>query len=413
MLSGKQDEILVAGNLQNVRSPIRDLAAQADELVAQGKRVYMLNIGDPLDADFHTPRELIEAVVKALRDGKNGYAPALGVDEARDAVRADAERRGFRNIEDVFITQGVSEAVDFCLTALLNTGDDLLVPRPGYPLYSAMLAKLGAGRNPYELSEEQQWEPDLDSLAARVTPATRGIVVINPNNPTGAVHSRATLEGIAEIARRNNLIIFADEIYDKVTFDGVRHIPIATLAPDLPIVTFGGLSKGFLATGWRVGWCVVSGPTKRLQAYIEGVHRLLRARLSANQPVQYAIRPALEGLQDHLPAVIQKLQARRDLTVSWCNGTPGVSCVVPKGGFYAFPRIDVPEDDLDFVKALLIEKQVLVVHGGGFGELPGTRHLRIVFLPAESTLRAAYERIGEFMQARYSGSAKALGSGVL
>ena len=279
MLTTKALEVLVAKNLQQVRSPIRDLAAVADELRRQGKTVVMLNIGDPLDADFSTPPELVDAVVEALRNGKNGYAPALGVPEALHAIRGDAERKGIRNIQDVFITDGVSEAVDICLTALLNPGDDLLVPRPGYPLYTAVLAKIGAGRNPYDLAEELDWEPDVEGLAARVTPSTRGIVLINPNNPTGAVHSRRTLEAIAELARRHNLVIFADEIYDRVTFDGADHVPLATLAPDIPVVTFGGLSKGFLATGWRVGWCVVSGPAAALRSYMEGMHKLLRHAL--------------------------------------------------------------------------------------------------------------------------------------
>jgi alanine-synthesizing transaminase len=403
MLTAKAFEVLVAKNLQHVRSPIRDLAAVADELRRQGKTILMLNIGDPLDADFSTPPELVEAVVQALRDGKNGYAPALGVPEALDAIRADAQRKGIRNIQDVFITDGVSEAVDICLTALLNPGDDLLVPRPGYPLYSAVLAKIGAGRNPYDLAEELDWEPDVESLAARVTPATRGIVLINPNNPTGAVHSRRTLEAIAELARQHNLVIFADEIYDRVTLDGTEHVAMATLAPDIPVVTFGGLSKGFLATGWRIGWCVVSGPAAGVQSYTEGIHKLLRSRLSANHPVQYAVRPALEGMQAHLPGMIAKLQARRDLTAQWCDSTPRVRCVAPKGGFYAFPRLDIPEDDLDFVKALLLEKHVLVVHGGGFGEQAGTRHIRIVFLPQEATLQRAYRAIGEFIVGRYGG----------
>jgi alanine-synthesizing transaminase len=403
MLTAKAFEVLVAKNLQHVRSPIRDLAAVADELRRQGKPILMLNIGDPLDCDFSTPPELVEAVVAAMRDGQNGYAPALGVPEAINAIRGDAERKGIRNIQDVFITDGVSEGVDICLTALLNPGDDLLVPRPGYPLYTAVLAKIGAGRNPYDLVEELDWEPDVESLAAHVAPATRGIVLINPNNPTGAVHSRRTLEAVAELARQHNLVIFADEIYDRVTFDGTEHVPMATLAPDIPVVTFGGLSKGFLATGWRVGWCVVSGPAAAVQSYIEGMHKLLRTRLSANHPAQYAVLPALEGMQPHLPGMIAKLQARRDFTLQWCDSNPRVRCVAPKGGFYAFPRLDIPEDDLDFVKGLLLEKQVLVVHGGGFGEQTGTRHIRIVFLPQEATLRRAYQAIGEFMAGRYGG----------
>jgi alanine-synthesizing transaminase len=394
-------EILAATRLEGVRYAIRDIAVLAEQLARQGKQILPLNIGDPLKFDFRTPPHLIEAVERAMRDGKNGYAPSLGIDEALEALRAEAERKGIRSIQSVFITAGVSEAVDVCFTALLNSGENVLTPSPEYPLYSAVLAKLGAQPNAYLLDEGCDWEPDLEQLASRIFAGTRAILVINPNNPTGAVYSRRTLQAIAELARRNSLVIFADEIYDKLILDGEPHVSLAALAPDVPVVTFNGLSKSYLVPGWRVGWGVVSGPGAAVKPYLEGIHKLLRARLCCNHPQQYAIRPALEGPQDHLVEVIRKLRSRRDLTTQWANSTPRLSCVAPRGAFYAFPRLDTNETDENFVKQLLAEKQVLVVHGSGFGQAPGTKHFRIVFLPDEATLSRAYQGIRTFIEEHF------------
>jgi alanine-synthesizing transaminase len=394
-------EIAAASRLDNVRYAIRDLACIADEVIQQGHKVLALNVGDPNIFDFKTPDHLIEAVYKAMRDGKNGYAPSSGIKQALDAIRGEAARKGITTVQDVFVTTGVSETVDLCLTALLNPGDDLLTPCPDYPLYSAVLAKLGVGLNTYYLNEEDAWQPDLEDLKRKITPHTRGIVLINPNNPTGSVCSRAMLEQIAELARRHNLVIFADEIYDKLILEDDEHIAMASVAPDVPVVTFGGLSKNYLAPGWRIGWGIVSGEAASVKPYNEGIQRLLRARLCANHPEQYAIKVALEGPQDHLIEVRKKLRSRRDLTVQWCNSTPRVSCVSPRGAFYAFPRIDIPEGDDVFVKELIVQKHVMVVHGSGFGQKPGTKHFRIVFLPDEKILSSAYAAIGEFMQERY------------
>ena len=391
-------EILAAARLEHVRYAIRDIAVLAEQLAREGKEVLPLNIGDPLKFDFATPPHLIEAVVKAMRDGRDGYAPSAGVDEALEAIRAEAERKGIRNIQSVFVTQGVSEAVDLCLTALVNPGENVLAPCPEYPLYSAVLGKLSAEPNAYALDEASGWEPDLDDLARKINSRTRAVVVINPNNPTGAVYSRKTLEAIAGLARRHGLVILADEIYDKLILDGEPHVSIASLAPDVPTVTFNGLSKAYLAPGWRVGWAVVSGDAAAVKPYVEGVHKLLRSRLSANHPEQYAVRPALEGPQDHLSEVVRKLRSRRDLTVNYLNRTPRLTCVAPRGAFYAFPRLDIHGTDEEFVRRLLIAKQVLVVHGSGFGQAPGTRHFRIVFLPDEATLTRAYDGIAEFLK---------------
>ncbi len=394
-------EITPARRLDNVRYAIRDLAPLADQVIKQGHKVLPLTVGDPNIFDFQTPPHLIEAVHKAMLDGRNGYAPSPGIPEALEAIRGEAARKGIKNVQDVFVTSGASEAVDICLTALLNPGEEILTPCPDYPLYSAVQAKLGVDIKTYLLNEDDGWQPDLVDLGRKITSRTRGIVLINPNNPTGAVCSRRMLQQIGELARRHNLLIFADEIYDKLLLDGDEQVSMAAVAPDLPIVTFGGLSKNYLAPGWRLGWGIVSGEAAVVKPYIEGVHRLLRARLSANHPEQYAIKPALEGPQDHLIEVNRKLRARRDLTMKSCNSMPRMSLVAPRGAFYAFPRIDIPEGDEVFVKELLMQKHVLVVHGSGFGQKPGTKHFRIVFLPDEATLTQAYAAIGEFMRERY------------
>lgn len=394
-------EITAAARLEHVRYAIRDVAVLAEEVARQGHKILPLNIGDPLQFDFATPPALIDAVARAMRDGFGGYAPSIGVPQAVEAIRGEAERKGIRNVQSVFVTQGVSEAVDVSMAALVNPGENVLTPRPEYPLYWAVLCRLGAEPNAYALDEASDWEPDLEDMARRVTPRTRAVVVINPNNPTGALYSRRTLEGIAEFAREHNLVVFADEIYDKLTLEG-EHVSLAALAPDLPVITFGGLSKAYLAPGWRVGWAVASGDGAALAPYLEGIHKLLRSRLSANHPEQYAIRPALEGPQEHLPEVLAKLRARRDLTVEFANSTPRLSCVRPRGAFYAFPRIDIPESDEQFVRGLLREKYVLLVHGSGFGQSPGTKHFRIVFLPDEVTLKRAYQAIADYLKEHYA-----------
>ncbi len=406
-------EILAATRLDNVRYAIRDLACVADEVIKQGHKVLSLNVGDPNIFDFKTPPHLIEAVYKAMRDGKNGYAPSPGIPEALEGLRGEAARKGITSVQDVFVTSGASEAVDVCLTALLNPGEDILTPCPDYPLYSAVLSKLEIGLNTYFLNEDDGWQPQLDDIKRRITSRTRGIVLINPNNPTGSVCTRKMLEQVAELARRHNLVIFSDEIYDKLILDqdvneedkdddATGYVSMAAVAPDIPVVTFGGLSKNYLAPGWRVGWGIISGDPTAVKPYIEGIHRLLRARLCANHPEQYAIKPALEGSQEHLIEVRRKLRERRDLTVKSCNSMPRMSCVAPRGAFYAFPRIDIPEDDEVFVKELIRKKHVMVVHGSGFGQKPGTRHFRIVFLPDEAILTKAYAAIGELMRERYS-----------
>jgi alanine-synthesizing transaminase len=407
MLITQPREITAAKRLDNVRYAIRDLACVADEVTKQGHKVLPLNVGDPLNFDFQTPPHIIDAVHKAMRDGKNGYAPSPGIPQALEAIRGEAARKGITTVRDVFVTSGVSETVDLCISALVDPGENVLTPKPDYPLYSAVLCKLGIALNAYDLNEDDAWQPELADIERKLTPQTRGIVLINPNNPTGSLCTREMLESIAELARRHNLVVFADEIYDKLILEEeTPHIAFASVAPDVPCITFGGMSKNYLVPGWRIGWGIASGDETAIRPYLEGIHRLLRARLCANHPEQYSIRPALEGPQDHLTEVRRKLRSRRDLTQKWCESTPRVSCVAPRGAFYAFPRIrfpesDIPESDEIFVKELIRQKHVMVVHGSGFGQKPGTQHFRIVFLPEEKTLTAAYAGIADFIRERY------------
>ena len=395
-------KVFAASRMVNVRYAIRDLAVVADEVAREGHKILYLNIGDPCKYDFPTPPHMIEAVIKAMRDGHNGYADSLGIKPAIEAIHGEAERNGSREIQSIFVGIGSGEVIDTCLTALLNPGDNVLTPSPEYPLYGAIMAKLECPANAYDLDENNGWQPDVADMERKIGPRTKAILLITPNNPTGSVCSRRTLEHVLELARRHNLIVFADEIYDKLIFDPhEKHVSITTLATDVPIVTFNGLSKAYLVPGWRIGWAIATGPREVLHPYMEAVHRLLRARLSAPHPFQHAIRAALEGPQEHLVEVRNKLKRRADLTVEWAKRRPRVKLVAPKGAFYAHPSLDIPEEDLTFVTDLLKQKHVLVVHGSGFGEKPGTKHMRIVFLPQEPVLSAAYEAMTEFMQERY------------
>ena len=395
-------EVMAASRMVNVRYAIRDIVAAAEEVAREGHEILYLNIGDPCKFDFHTPPHMIEAVLKAMVDGHNGYSESLGIKPALEAIRRGAESHGFRDIQSVFIGYGTGEVIDSCLTALLNPGDNVLTPSPEYPLYGALLAKLDCPINAYDLNEDNGWEPDVDEMARKINSRTRAILLITPNNPTGAVYSQRTLERILELARRRNLIIFADEIYDKLVFDpDAKHVSIASLATDVPIITFNGLSKAYLVPGWRIGWAIATGPRETLYPYLDFVHRLLRARLCAPHPFQHAVQPALEGPQDHLQEVLRKLRRRAEITVDWAKRTPHVTLMAPKGAFYAYPTLQIPDDDLTFVMELLKQKHVLVVHGSGFGQKAGTRHVRIVFLPPEHALSEAYDKMTDFIKQRY------------
>jgi len=393
--------ITPAARVENIRYAIREVVGIANEVKVTGKEMTFLNIGDPNIFDFAPPSHMIDAVCKAMRNNYNGYSPSPGIAEARESIRRQAERNGIRDVHDIIVTHGASEAIELALTALLEKGENVLLPQPGYPLYSSILAKLDAEVNPYYLNEEDDWNLDVADIESRINDKTRAIVVINPNNPTGAVYPKETLLEIIELARKYDLLILSDEIYDKLLFDNGSYTSIGSLCNDIPIVTFNGLSKSYIVPGFRIGWGIFSGPIDIMKDYTEAVNKIARARLSASHPAQFAIKAALDGPQDHINEMLKELTIRRDMTVSMLNDIEEFDCKVPKGAFYAFPTLNIPDKDEVFVKDLIRETGVVTVHGSGFGQKPGTQHIRIVFLPNETLLERAYEQIRTFVKKRY------------
>jgi alanine-synthesizing transaminase len=389
-------KIIPAIRTENITYAVRDIVVLANQVAKTGKEMLYLNIGDPNLYDFAPPRHLLEATHEAMLKNLNGYAPSSGIKEAVDSIEKEAERKGITNVHDIFVTTGASEAIDICLTALVNDGENVLTPTPGYPLYTAIASKLQMMENPYYLDEENGWLPDVDDIKSKINNKTKAIILINPNNPTGSLYTEENLREIVELALQHNLVIFADEIYDKLLFDGKKHISIASLNKDVSCITFGGLSKNYMVPGFRIGWGIVSGRKEILADYIEAINKILRARLSANHPEQYGIKPSLEGDQSHLTEAMKKLRVRRDLTVEMLNEIPGISCVKPEGAFYAFPRLHMKQPDAHFVSELIKETGVVIVPGSGFGQVPGTQHFRVVFLPNEDILKKAYKAIGNF-----------------
>jgi len=377
---------------------VRDITLLASKVAATGKQMLYLNIGDPNKFDFVTPRPMVEAAYQAMLANKNGYSASSGIDEGVAAIERAARRKGIRNIRDIFITNGASEGIEIALTSLAEPGDNILTPSPGYPLYTAVLAKLSVENNPYYLDESNGWQPDVDDIAKKINPRTRAIVIINPNNPTGSVASRATLQRLIELAIERNLVVFADEIYDQILLGDAQHTSLAALSDDACVLTFNGLSKSYLAPGFRIGWCIVSGPAARMAPFDDAMQKIVRARLCANHPLQWAIMPALDGDQQHLVELKHKLTRRRDLTVERLNAIAGISCVAPQGAFYAFPRIEFGLDDKQFVNDLMATTGVVVVPGSGFGQKPGSQHFRVVFLPDEPTLERAYGAIADHVR---------------
>ncbi len=388
-------KIIPAQKTVNVKYAIRDIVLLADTIAKTGKEMFYLNIGDPNIFDHSTPNTVIDATCNALRSNKNGYAPSSGIKEAIEAISADAHKKGINNILDIFVTTGASEAIELSLTALLNRGENFLMPTPGYPLYTAVQSKLELESNPYYLDESNGWQPDIEDIKSKINDKTRAIVLINPNNPTGSVYRKETLEQIVEVALEHNLVIIADEIYDKLLFDGIEMTSIASLNKDVSCITFSGLSKNFIAPGFRIGWGVASGKREVMGDYIEAINKLLRSRVSANHPEQYAIKPALEGDQSHLKVMIDKLETRRAIMMHAFESIEGINLVKPEGAFYAFPSIDVA-DDTHFCSELIKATGVVVVPGSGFGQKPGSHHFRIVTLPQEEILKKAFALIAEF-----------------
>ena len=393
MTTASSRAIRPARRTENITYAVRDVVLLAEEAARSGRQMLYLNIGDPNLFDFAPPPHVIEATRAAMERNLNGYAPSSGVPVALEAVRAEAARKGISGIRHAYITSGASEAIDLALAGLVDPGDNVLTPSPGYPLYTAVLSRLDAVNRPYFLDEDAGWEPDVDNIAARIDERTRAIVLINPNNPTGSLCSPETLRRIVDLAIERNLVVFSDEIYDKLVFDGATHLSTAALSEEAKIITFNGLSKAYVVPGFRMGWGIVSGPAEELEEYCEAIRKMERARLSANHPEQYAIPCALGDDQSHLAEMLVRLTRRRDLTAERLNAIDGISCVAPAGAFYAFPRLDDGIDDTEFCHRVIRETGVVIVPGSGFGQRQGTRHFRVVFLPPEEVLERAFDGI--------------------
>jgi alanine-synthesizing transaminase len=392
-----QAPIATAARVDRFTYAIRNIVAEAQKVEAAGTRVRYLNIGDPIAFGFKTPAHLIAAVERAMRDGHNHYGPSAGIPAARDAVAGEYTRNGFPVTADrVFITAGTSEGIELTLGAVVDAGGEVLVPMPTYPLYTAVLAKLDAKAKYYRLDASQGWMPDLDHLKHLVTPATRAIVIIDPNNPTGAVYSTETRRALLNFADQHGLLILTDEVYGDLGFDGPVD-PYGKLDPDAPIISFSSLSKAFLAPGWRTGW-MACGRSPRLNDVVAAVKKLADGRLCSTVPMQYAIAGALNGDRSHQPEFRKALKARADLTMSRLCAMPGVTCVAPTAAFYAMPRIALPpgRTDEDYVKALLHATGVLCVYGSGFGLPAEEGFLRIVFLAPLDELTEVYDLMAAF-----------------
>ncbi|MCP4604820.1 MAG: aminotransferase class I/II-fold pyridoxal phosphate-dependent enzyme [Proteobacteria bacterium] len=399
MTSG-QNSIVAAERTRNVKYAIRDIVVLADKVKSKGRDVLYLNIGDPIKYDFSTPGHIVDAIHKGMLEGDTGYGPSQGVEEAVEAIEREAARLGIEHVNQICVTTGASEGIELALTALVNPGENVLLPSPGYPLYSAVMSKLDGKVNPYFLDEDNGWQPDVADMEAKVNDKTRAVVVINPNNPTGSIADKNTLKEIVELAKRHNLVILADEIYDKILFDGVSHTSLGAVAGEHPCVTFNGLSKSYIGPGLRTGWAIVSGDPEMTADFTDAFMKMARARLCSNTPMQWGVRPALEGDQSHLADMIRRLKVRTDLVVSRINAIEGFRCIEPKGAFYVFPTIQDKDSDWDFVTALLEQTGVVTVPGSGFGQRPGTKHLRIVLLPPEEILSRAMDHLEDFVKSR-------------
>ena len=392
--------------LRHVCYEIRGPALQeARRLEEEGHRITKLNIGNPGAFGFEAPDEILRDVILNLPESQ-AYSDSKGLFSARKAVMHETQRLQIKgvDIEDIYLGNGVSELIVMAMQALLNNGDEILIPAPDYPLWTAAVTLCGGKAVHYRCDEQADWFPDLDDIRSKITSRTRGIVVINPNNPTGAVYSRELLEGIVRLAEEHNLIIYADEIYDKILYDGARHLPLASLSEDILTVSFNGLSKSYRLAGFRSGWMFLSGAKHLAKDYIEGLDILSNMRLCSNVPAQQGIQTALGGYQSINELIVPggRLCDQRDTAWNMLNDIPGVSCVLPKGAIYLFPKLDPKkfniQNDEKMILDLLLQEHVLMVQGSGFN-ISDNQHFRIVFLPREDTLKDAIEKLARFLDA--------------
>ncbi|MFE3598478.1 pyridoxal phosphate-dependent aminotransferase [Streptomyces sp. NPDC059096] len=383
-----------------IRGPVIE---HADALEEAGHSVLRLNTGNPALFGFEAPDEILQDMIRMLPQA-HGYTDSRGILSARRAVAQRYQALGLNEVtvDDVFLGNGVSELVSMAVQALLENGDEVLIPAPDFPLWTAVTTLAGGRPVHYLCDESAEWYPDLDDMASKITDRTKAVVIINPNNPTGAVYPREIVEGILDLARRHQLMVFADEIYDQIVYDDAVHHTAASLAPDLVVLTFSGLSKTYRVAGFRSGWLLVTGPKQHARSYLEGLTMLASMRLCPNAPAQYAIQAALGGRQSikELTAPGGRLYEQRDRAWEKLNEIPGVSCVRPKGALYAFPRLDPKvhriHDDERFVLDLLLREKIQVVQGTGFN-WPRPDHFRILTLPYADDLDAAISRIGRFL----------------
>ena len=395
-----QKSAKLANVLYDIRGPIMDAARQMEE---EGHKIIRLNIGNLAVFGFDAPEEIQQDMIRNLGNSA-GYSDSKGIFAARKAVMHETQKQGIRGVtlDDIYLGNGASELIAMSTNALLNDGDELLLPSPDYPLWTAATSLSGGRPVHYLCDEANGWMPDLEDLKRKITPRTKGIVVINPNNPTGALYSDELLKALVGIAREHGLVILADEVYDKVLYDGVKHTAIASLSEDVLTLTFNSLSKSYRSCGYRAGWLVVSGDKKAAADYIEGLTMLSNMRLCANVPGQYAIQTALGGYQsiNELVGEGGRLRRQRDLAYELITAIPGVSCVKPQAALYMFPRLDPTlypiQDDRQFFLELLQETRVMLVQGTGFN-WASPDHFRIVFLPHEDDLREAIGRIAKFL----------------
>ena len=384
----------------DIRGPVMDAA---NEMIANGEKILKLNIGNPAPFMFRAPEAIISTMTDNLINAE-GYSDSKGITEAREAIIRYHASKGIEGVgmNDIYTGNGVSELIVMVMQGLLNDGDEVLVPAPDYPLWTASVTLAGGTAVHYICDEQSDWNPDLADMRSKITDRTKAIVLINPNNPTGAVYPKELLLDIAQLARENGLIIFSDEIYDRLLLDGVEHTSIASLCPDLFCITFNGLSKSHMVAGFRCGWMVLSGPKDHVKGYIEGLNMLSSMRLCSNVQAQYIIKEALSDTQSPNPLLLPggRVYEQRDFIWKAMNSIDGMSAVKPKAAFYIFPRIDAKKfnitDDEQFVLDLLREKKILLVHGGGFHwETPD--HFRIVYLPDLATLKEASEKMADFL----------------
>jgi len=397
--------VLKSNKLANVCYDIRGpVLQQAKQMEDEGHKIIKLNIGNLAAFGFDSPEEVQLDMIRNLPNAA-GYSDSKGIFSARKAVMHYTQQKHIKGVtlEDIYIGNGVSELIVMAMNALLNAGDEVLVPAPDYPLWTAAVSLSSGTPRHYLCDEANDWLPDLDDIRAKITPKTRAIVVINPNNPTGALYPDSVLLEIVAIAREHGLIIYADEVYDKVLYDGVTHTALGSLSEDVLTVSFNGLSKNYRSCGYRAGWMVVSGDLSQAKDYIEGLDMLASMRLCANVPGQYGIQTALGGYQsiDDLIAPTGRMCRQRDLAHELITAIPGVTCVKPKAALYMFPRLDPKlypiKNDQDFIAELLQKERVLLVQGTGFN-WPQPDHFRLVFLPHEDDLREAIARIARFLE---------------